>query len=89
MEGGREGTSLSGRQADHGQMEEGNMPEHELDGSLAEARRKEIFEALVEAQDQEMTVEQSRQAVSARFGVSEGQLRLIEREGIDNNWPPL
>jgi hypothetical protein len=57
--------------------------------NLPEDRRREIFLALVEAQDHEMTVSQSREAVAARFGVSEGQVRKIEREGLDNNWPPL
>lgn len=65
------------------------MPEHEPEGPLSEPRRREIFEALVEAQDQEMSVEQSRKAISARFALTESQLRKIEREGIDNNWPPL
>src|SRR5262249_12338409 len=27
--------------------------------------------------------------VAARFGVSEQQVRHIEREGLDNGWPPL
>jgi len=57
--------------------------------SLPEERRREIFLALVEAQDHEMTVPESRQAVASRFGVSEEQVRKIEREGLDNNWPPL
>jgi DNA-directed RNA polymerase sigma subunit (sigma70/sigma32) len=57
--------------------------------NLPEDRRREIFLALVEAQDHEMTVPQSRQEVAARFGVSEEQVRKIEREGLDNNWPPL
>jgi hypothetical protein len=56
---------------------------------LPEPRRKEIFLALVDAQDQAMTVEQSRKAVATRFGVSEGLIRQIEREGLDNVWPPL
>jgi hypothetical protein len=56
---------------------------------LAEDRRKEIFLAIVEAQDQEMDVEQSRRIVIERFGVNESQVRLIEREGMDNDWPPL
>ena len=56
--------------------------------NLPEDRRREIFLALVEAQDHEMTVSQSREAVAARFGVSEAQVRKIEREGLDNNWPP-
>ncbi len=56
---------------------------------LPEALRKEIFRALVDAQDQEMPVDVSRTVVSERFGVSEGQVRQIEREGMDNDWPPL
>ena len=56
---------------------------------LAEERRREIFAALVEAQDQHMTVAQSREEVAKRFGLSQSQLRSIEREGLDNKWPPL
>ena len=56
---------------------------------LPESRRKEIFLALVEAQDQAMTVAQSRKAIAERFGVSESQVRHIEREGLDHDWPPL
>jgi Sigma-70, region 4 len=56
---------------------------------LAEAQRKEIFLALVDAQDQKMPVDVSRKVVAERFGVSEGQVRQIEREGLDNDWPPL
>ena len=63
----------------HGQAEE----------SLTEPRRKEIFLALVDAQDQEMTVAQSRKLIAERFGLQEIQVRDIEREGLDNQWPPL
>jgi hypothetical protein len=56
---------------------------------LSEDRRKEIFLALVEAQDHEMSVVQSRQLMTQRFGVNEGQVRLIEREGLELQWPPL
>jgi hypothetical protein len=56
---------------------------------LNEERRKEIFLALVDAQDHEMTVSQSRSIIAQRFQVSEGTVREIEREGLDNNWPPL
>jgi hypothetical protein len=56
---------------------------------MPEVRRKEIFLALVEAQDHEMTVAQSRKAVAQQFGVSEGQVRDIEQEGLDRQWPPL
>jgi hypothetical protein len=56
---------------------------------LSEDRRKEIFMALVDAQDHEMGVVQSRQLIAERFGVSEQQVRQIEREGLDRQWPPL
>jgi DNA-directed RNA polymerase sigma subunit (sigma70/sigma32) len=55
----------------------------------SEALRKQIFQALVEVQDQETSVPQSRQRVAERFGVTEGQVRQIEREGITSHWPPL
>jgi hypothetical protein len=56
---------------------------------LLEERRKEIFLALVDAQDHEMSVAQSRKLIAERFGVDESQVRDIEREGLDNQWPPL
>ena len=56
---------------------------------LPEALRKEIFLALVDAQDHDMPVDLSRKVVSGRFGVSEDEVRQIEREGMDNDWPPL
>jgi hypothetical protein len=65
------------------------MPQHEAEKQLSQAERMEVFQALVEAQDRDMTVAQSREAVARRFGVSEQQVRRIEREGLDGNWPPL
>jgi hypothetical protein len=59
------------------------------EGHVSEERRREIFLALVEAQDQEMPVAQSRQAIAERFGISAETLQQIEREGLDNDWPPL
>lgn len=62
---------------------------------LPEQRRKEIFLALVEAQDREMEVDRktgvvrSREWISEQFGVSDDQIRQIEREGLDQQWPPL
>ena len=65
-----------------------NMP-HDQEGQLPEDRRREIFLALVEAQDAGASATRSRQEVAARFGVSEQQVREIEREGLDGQWPPL
>src|SRR6266404_2306572 len=57
--------------------------------SLSENSRKEIFLALVDAQDHELDVAQSRQLVGQHFGISESVIRQIEREGMDRQWPPL
>ena len=46
---------------------------------LSEPQRKEIFLALVDAQDHDMPVAQSRKAIAERFRISESQSRLIER----------
>jgi hypothetical protein len=59
------------------------------DPSLAEELRRAIFLALVEAQDYGVKVPESRRQVAARFGLSERQVLDIEREGMDNEWPPL
>jgi hypothetical protein len=65
------------------------MPQQEADQSLSLEQRMAVFLALVEAQDREMTVPESRKATAERFGLSEQQVRRIEREGLDGGWPPL
>jgi hypothetical protein len=57
--------------------------------TFSKARRKEIFRALVDAQDHQIGVLQSRAIIAKRFGVDTRQLKSIEQEGIDNDWPPL
>ena len=52
-------------------------------------QRQVIFKALVEAQDGGQGVAASRTAVARQFSVSEEQVKQIEREGSDNQWPPL
>ena len=64
------------------------MAQHE-GKALSLEQRMEAFLALVEAQDGRMSVAESRKAVAERFGLSEQQVRQIEREGLDGNWPPL
>ena len=64
------------------------MP-HTKETPLSEERRKEVFAALVDAQDHDMNVAQSRKLIAERFGVSEAAIRQIEREGVDQQWPPL
>jgi hypothetical protein len=66
-----------------------SMTQGQIDKQLPENRRKEIFLALVDAQDHEMDVAQSRRLMAQRFGMSESQVRQVEREGIENQWPPL
>jgi hypothetical protein len=56
---------------------------------IPEERRKQIFEALVDAQDHDMGVGPSRKWIADKFGVSESIVRQIEQEGLDNDWPPL
>jgi len=65
------------------------MASSNVNDLLPEALRKEIFHALVDAQDQKMSVSQSLRWVAERYGVSEEQIRQIESEGIDAEWPPL
>ena len=55
----------------------------------SEDYRKQIFAALVEAQDRARSVHEARQEVLARFGVTWQMVERIEREGMDNDWPPL
>jgi hypothetical protein len=53
-------------------------------------QRREIFSALVTAQDQgTMTVPESRKQIIEQFEITDPQLRQIEEEGLDKEWPPL
>jgi hypothetical protein len=65
------------------------MPQRKLEESPPETLRMEIFKALVDAQDQEMGVARSRKFIAERFGITEGQLKEIEEEGLDRQWEPL
>lgn len=56
---------------------------------LSEERRKEAFRALVEAQDGDMDVAQSRELVARRYDLTEKEVRQIEREGLNEQWSPL
>jgi hypothetical protein len=55
----------------------------------SEDRRREIFAALVAAQDRGVSVHQSKQDTAAMFGVTWQTVEQIAREGMDNDWPPL
>ena len=65
------------------------MSQHETEERIPEERRMEIFLALVDAQDHDMSVAQSRKVIAEKFGLSEIHVRDIEREGLDKQWPPL
>jgi hypothetical protein len=65
------------------------MTQHADDRPLSQEDRMQVFLALVQAQDSDMTVSQSREAVAMRFGLTERQVRHIEREGLGGEWPPL
>jgi len=65
------------------------VPHQHLDTSLTLERRMAVFLALVEAQDLRLTVRESRRVTAERFRLSEQQVRRIEQEGLDGEWPPL
>jgi hypothetical protein len=52
-------------------------------------QKQAIFKALVESQDAGMTVEESRSELAKVFSLSMDQVVSIEREGLDEEWPPL
>src|SRR5262245_53112305 len=67
----------------------GSMSQQHGGEDLPEPRRQEVFRLLVVAQDLQMSVAESREMVCGRFGLTEGQVRGIEREGFTARWPPL
>jgi hypothetical protein len=69
---------------------EGNtVGKNEAEKFLPQAERKAIFLALVQAQDAGADVARSRKETAERFAITERQIRTIEQEGIDREWPPL
>ena len=56
---------------------------------LSTEEKKEIFSHLVATQDTVLDVRKSKEMVTEHFAISEEQLKAIEEEGIDNEWPPL
>jgi hypothetical protein len=52
--------------------------------------RKDIFRHLVNTQDAgALSVSQSRQSVIKEYEITDAQLRQIEEEGLEKEWPPL
>ncbi|MFW6125091.1 MAG: hypothetical protein ACOC46_02990 [Pirellulales bacterium] len=60
-----------------------------MNDKLTEPQRMEIFHSLVEAQDRGLGVERSRREIAAQYGVSVFDIKQIEDEGLDHQWPPL
>ena len=67
------------------------MEHEELQTSapLPEELRKELFRALVDIQDQGMSVADSRLQMAVQFLTGIDEVRTIEQEGIEKQWPPL
>jgi hypothetical protein len=57
---------------------------------LTMQQRRDIFSSLVQTQDQgNLTVPESRKFIIDQFQITDAQLRQIEEEGLDKEWPPL
>lgn len=56
---------------------------------LTVSQRREIFQTLVTTQDEGMKVSQSLEHVSKQFEITDAQIRQIQDEGIEKQWPPL
>jgi hypothetical protein len=52
-------------------------------------QKQEIFHALVTTQDLVSNVRKSYELVTDKFQISEEQLKQIEDEGLEKEWPPL
>ena len=52
-------------------------------------QKQKIFKSLVDSQDRGMTVGASRAELAKSYSLSMDQVVEIEREGLDNQWPPL
>ena len=60
-----------------------------MNDGLPEDRRREVFAAIVAAQDGGLTVPASRRKVAADFGLAVETVSAIETEGLAAEWPPL
>jgi len=56
---------------------------------LTTQQRQEIFKDLVMTQDVVTNVRKSYQMVTEKYEITDAQLRQIEDEGLDKEWPPL
>jgi hypothetical protein len=81
--------TLEGQDFHRSDKEGYSMPRPDAKPSLPIEERKRVFLALVAAQDGGMAVAKSWKAVAKQFSSSEPQVRRIEQEGLDGEWPPL
>jgi hypothetical protein len=72
-----------------GRKEAQAMPHHLTDQPLSLEKRKQVFLALVDAQDRRLTVAESRRITAEDFNLTEDEIRQIEEEGLNEEWPPL
>lgn len=56
---------------------------------IDEARQKQIFQLLVELQDQGLTVQESRRRIAEQESITIEQVQEIEQAGLRHVWPPL
>ena len=56
---------------------------------IDEARQKEIFQLLVELQDQGLNVRESRERIAEQEAITVDQVVEIEKAGLTHTWPPL
>jgi hypothetical protein len=56
---------------------------------LTKQQKRDIFRELVSVQDLGNPVRRSRELVTEKFEISESQLKEIEDEGLEEQWPPL
>ncbi|MFO0936461.1 MAG: hypothetical protein U0798_08130 [Gemmataceae bacterium] len=60
-----------------------------MSNAIAVERRQQIFADVVAAQDEGLSVLAARAKISKQHELSVDLVKEIEREGIDNSWPPL
>ena len=65
------------------------MTENAPNNAATLEQRQAIFHALLDAQDAGASVPQSRTNVAAQFSVTVEEVKKIEKEGLDGQWPPL
>ncbi len=56
---------------------------------LTPQQKMDIFQELVETQDSVKNVRKSYEVITEKFEINEDQLKAIEDEGLDKQWPPL